>query len=93
MAFSVMLTCKRFTAHGTHKRPLIRMCSQMRTEIICACKPLRTEITLECGGMFLDSFGVTILKATRCSLVLWISKAKDVVTIWKRRRGLATSLR
>ena len=73
MAFSVMLTCKRFTAYSAHKRPFVGMCSQMRTEVICACKPLRTEITLERCWMFLDSFGVTVLKVTRCGLILWIS--------------------
>lgn len=65
MAFSVVLARECFAAYGAHKRSFVGMRSQVRTKIISACKPLRTEITLKCGGMFLNSLGVTILEATR----------------------------
>lgn len=55
VALAVMLTRKRLSADGAHKRPLIGMRAQVRAEVVRACKALGAERALEGGRMFLNS--------------------------------------
>jgi hypothetical protein len=92
VTFPIMLTGESFSTDGAYEWSLICMCSKMRPEIVRPCESLRTKRALERGGVFLNSFSVTVLEISRGRLVVWISKTKNIVPIRKRGSRLTTPL-
>lgn len=55
VSFAIVLARESFLADGADERSFIRVCAQMRAEIVSSCETFGAESALKCGGVFLDA--------------------------------------
>lgn len=81
----IVLPREGLTAYGTHEGPLIRVCSEMRSQVVGAGESLRAEGALEGGRVLLNALWVAGIRATRRCLVFRVREAENIIAlVWNR---------